>query len=220
MPGVLICASERLQRQLTGTAVWRDDLERHVVASAAEALRKAATVRPRLVVVDRDVTQAEALVRQIRSGAETRVASIVIVAEGEMTADELGLLDVGANAVLRLPAGPEWDTRIEALLHVPTRKQTRLSVQLAFDGEFNGNELRGRILNVSTTGVLVETASALEVGSELSLRFELPGFEASSGEIEGRARVVRTAGSGRFGLKFLTLAAYDREKLRRFLLVP
>jgi DNA-binding response OmpR family regulator len=219
LPGILICANESVERQLKASAVWRNDLERAVARDATEALAQAGALTPRLIVVDRDLQLSEFLVRQLRTRAASRGASILIVAAGEMSADELGLLDAGANAVLRLPPGPEWDARVEALLSVPTRKDARIEVDLRVVGEADEHAIRGRALNVSSTGMLVQTAAALSVSSELRFRLELPGFATSTGEIEGRARVIRQAASGEYGMSFLEMEPIGAEMLRRFLLV-
>ncbi len=219
MPGILICASESVERELHASPVWRNDLDRAVARNPTEALAQAGVLKPRLIVVDRDLQLSEFLVRQLRVREASRDASILIVAAGEMSSDELGLLDAGANAVLRLPPGPEWDARVEALLHVPTRKDARIDVDLRVVGEAGDAAIRGRALNVSSTGMLVQTASALSVSSELRFRLELPGFATSTGEIDGRARVIRQAASGEYGMLFLEMEPIGAEMLRRFLLV-
>ena len=219
MPGILICASESVERELQSSPVWRNDLERAVARNPTEALAHAGVLKPVLIVVDRDLQLSEFLVRQLRAREASRGASILIVAAGEMSIDELGLLDAGANSVLRLPPGPEWDARVEALLRVPTRKDARINVDLRVVGEVDEQAIRGRALNLSSTGMLVQTAVALSVSSELRFRLELPGFATSTGEIEGRARVIRQASSGEYGMLFLELEPIGAEMLRRFLLV-
>lgn len=219
MSGILICASESVEHALRASPVWRNDLERAVARSATDALAQAGVLKPRLIVVDRDLQLSEFLVRQLRTREASRGASILIVAVGEMSTDELGLLDAGANAVLRLPPGPEWDARVEALLCVPTRKDARIDVNLRLAGEAEDEAIRGRALNVSATGMLVETAVALSVSSQVRFRLELPGFATSTGEVEGRARVVRQAGAGEYGMLFLEMEPSGAEMLRRFLLV-
>jgi DNA-binding response OmpR family regulator len=217
LPGILICASESVERELHASPVWRNDLERAVARNPTEALAQAGVLKPRLIVVDRDLQLSEFLVRQLRTREASRSASILIVAAGEMSIDELGLLDAGANSVLRLPPGPEWDSRVEALLRVPTRKDSRIEVDLRVRGEAEEQAIRGRALNVSSTGMLVQTAVALSVSSEVAFRLELPGFATSSGEVEGRARVVRQSASGEYGMSFVEMEPIGAEMLRRFL---
>jgi c-di-GMP-binding flagellar brake protein YcgR len=132
--------------------------------------------------------------------------------------EELGLLDAGANAVLRLPPSQEWDGRVAPLLAVPTRKTMRINVALTFIAESKPADARGKVVNLSTTGMLVDCSSALRMGAEVRFRLELPGFETSTGEIKGHARVVRLAGPGQYGLNFLSFEEGDSELIRRYML--
>lgn len=220
MPDIVICAGESVVRDLMVTAIYRDGLTRHVVGTAEAGILTAAKVKPQLVVIDRDLPRAETLVTQLRNRAETRSCAIAIVAPGEMTTEELGLLSAGANALLRLPPDPEWDTRIETLLSVPTRKETRAPVSLIFEARFRTERVPGRVLNLSPTGMLVECTATLPVGSQVTFNFELSGFETSTGEVEGRGRVVREAGHNCYAVLFTSIDEIGRELLRRFLLVP
>jgi CheY-like chemotaxis protein len=220
MPGVLICASEPVARELEGSAVCRNGLQKHVAGTAEAGMTTALQVKPQLVVVDRDLGRAELLISNLRNRAETRSLSIVVVARGDMITEELGLISAGANAVLRLPPDPEWDERIERLMKVPTRKETRVPVSLTFEARFRTERVPGRVLNLSLTGMLVECTAELRVGGEVHFLFEMAGFETSAGEIEGSGRVVRQAGRNRFGVAFTKIDDVGRDMLRRFLLVP
>jgi hypothetical protein len=70
------------------------------------------------------------------------------------------------------------------------------------------------------TGMLVECTAPLAVGSQVAFGFEMAGFETSTGEVEGRGRVVREAGRNRYGVVFTSIDEVGLELLRRFLLVP
>jgi CheY-like chemotaxis protein len=213
---VLACAPEATVQEIADSPLWREEFQKQSVASAAQAISAAVTLRPNLILIDRDLPSAEFLLRQLRSKEETRQSSIVVLSRGEQLFEELGLLDAGANAVLRLPPSSEWDDRVAPLLAVPTRKQTRIWVALEFAAEHKQVEARGKVLNLSSTGMLVDCSSALHMGSEVRFRLELPGFETSTGEIKGRARVVRLAGPGSYGLSFLGFDEGDGELIRRY----
>jgi DNA-binding response OmpR family regulator len=217
MARVLLCADEATQRQLAGTAVSRDAFEVYAVTTVAQGIGVALKITPRLIVVDSELADAEFLVRQLRGRAETKTASIAVVARGEPSMEELGLLDAGVNAVLRLPPNAEWDARIESLLSIPTRKEIRLHVDLRLVAE--APAIKGRVLNLSATGMLVESVEELSVGSEAQFRLELPGFATSTGEVSGRARVVRAAARF-YGLQFVSIDEGGSELIRRFMLVP
>lgn len=219
MTKVLACAPEATVLEIAESPLWREEFQRESVANAAQAISAAVSFRPNLILIDRELPSAEFLLRHLRSKDETRQSSIVVLSRGEQLFEELGLLDAGANAVLRLPPSPEWDGRVEPLLAVPTRKQTRMTVALTFVAEAKPTDARGKVVNLSTTGMLVDCASALKMGSEVRFRLELPGFETSTGEVKGHARVLRLAGPGSYGLNFLSFDEGDSELIRRYVTV-
>src|SRR5262245_26356315 len=219
MAKVLACAGEAMLRDIEGSAVWREGFERHAVSTAAQAIAAAMASRPRLVLIDGELPSAEALIRQLRTREETRASSLVVLSRGEHMIEEMALIASGANAVLRLPPGPEWEERIAPLLSVPARKQTRLGVALGYAQASSREEARGKVINLSTTGMLVDCSSALPIGSEVNFHLELPGFETSSGDIKGSARVVRLASAGCYGMKFVGFDEGDSELIRRYVLV-
>ena len=216
MTKVLACATEATLGELADSPVWREEFQRQAVANAAQAISAAASFRPNLILIDLELPSAESLLKQLRGKDETRESSIIVLSRGEQLAEELGLLDAGANAVLRLPPSPEWDGRVAPLLSVPTRKQTRIDAALKFVVKTKHAEVRSKVVNMSTTGMRVDCASALSMGSEVRFSLELPGFESSSGEIKGTARIVRLAGPGSYGLKFLAFEEGDQELIRRY----
>ena len=57
----------------------------------------------------------------------------MVAARGDFDPSEVELLEAGANAILRLPAGPEWDERLPRLMDVPVRREARFTVH--FDVE-------------------------------------------------------------------------------------
>src|SRR5688572_8255419 len=98
--------------------LWRQGLQRHEASRIEEALASAASARPQLIVIDRRLPRAHELIVSIRKNAAIRSCSIVVLARGDFETAEIDLLEAGANAILRFPAGPEWDERLDRLLKV------------------------------------------------------------------------------------------------------
>ena len=119
MTAVLICSHGDLDGDLGGTLLCREDIERQVTTKLEEAQMLAVAARPRLVVIDRDLPWAARIVSALREDPSTRGLSLVVMARGDFDPAEVELLEAGANAILRLPAGPEWDERLERLMDVP-----------------------------------------------------------------------------------------------------
>jgi PilZ domain len=215
MPAVLLCSPVSLEDGLRSTCLWRDGVLRHLAARAEEARALVLSIRPRLVVVDRDLPGAVELVRALRHDASTRQLSMAVVVRGQFASVEVDLLEAGANVILRFPAAPEWDERLTRLLQVPTRREGRFSARFAvssYAGVAGGAGL-ARALNLSVNGVLLECPFPLTVGDELSLDLLL----AESGpSVAVAGRVVRVAKAGHFGIEFRRLDDEAAREVRRF----
>jgi DNA-binding response OmpR family regulator len=215
MPTALICTDTPLDDELGGTLLWRDDILQRVVGSAPEAHAAALADLPEIIVVDRDVPGASLLIAELRREAATRSTSIVIVARTEFEPVEVELLEAGANAVLRLPAGPEWDERLARLISVPVRRDVRFSVNLELEASAgHGVQMAPAVaLNLSVNGMLIETTCELTVGDDVDLSFSIPELQ---GSVVGCARVVRHAGRFRYGLEFYGLEGEGPELVRHY----
>lgn len=215
MTVALICSQAELEADLGHTLLWRRDVERHVATRLEDARMMAVAARPAVIVVDREFPRGEKLVTQLREDATTRAISIVVVARGDFDPSEVDLLEAGANAILRLPAGPDWDERLVKLIRVPARKDVRFSVMFAVDampGQ-GGPGIPALALNLSANGMLLESSVPLDMGEEVGLSFRLPGDGKA---IAGSGRVVRQAAPTQFGIEFRQLESDGRDKVRRF----
>jgi DNA-binding response OmpR family regulator len=212
MPTALICTQAELERELRHTLLWRRDVERHVAARCDEARLLAAAVRPSLVLVDRDLPGSAKLIAQLRADPATSGLSIAVLARGDVDPDEVELLEAGANAILRMPAGPDWDERLLPLLQVPIRRNIRIPVDFAVEAVADGRSTRALALNLSANGMLIESQRPLRIGDELQLAFSLPGDDQPQ---QGRARVVRQAAATQYGVAFLALDP-GGERIERF----
>jgi CheY-like chemotaxis protein len=212
----LICASGNPEAELGHTLLWRTGVERRLVRSVDEA--KAITgqaPRPEVLVLDRDLPGAEAYVTSLRQDVNTRQMSIVIMAGGDFEANEIGLLEAGANAILRLPAGDDWDDRLERLIEVPVRRDGRFSVFFKVEALTDGDPapIMATALNLSVSGMLLESPMNLAVGDELAMQFRVPEQDEL---VKCKGRVVRLAGPKRVGLGFIDVSPNAPEAIRRF----
>jgi CheY-like chemotaxis protein len=214
MPTILICSSRDLAVELTRTMVYRGNMERMTAVRDKDAREKAAATPPHLVVMDRDFPGGADFLTWLRSEPATRAASVVVASRGDFDHSEVALLELGANAVLRLPAGPDWDARLDQLIAVPTRKDARFGVYFAVE-TLLGPEMAGlgTALNLSINGMLLECSEALGIGDDIDLQFTLPGFDKG---VLARGRVVRVARPGRYGIHLMNFAPGGREIVRAF----
>jgi DNA-binding response OmpR family regulator len=216
VPIALICHDEDadVEQEIGHTLLWRSDFERHF-ATRLEAAQTIVLGRPDIVVIDRDLDWAERLVKGIRGDSSTRALSIAVVARGDLDPAEIELLEAGANAVLRLPAGPDWDKRLARLIHIAARKKARFPVQFQMDASFDSNAdtFPAVCINLSETGMLIE-CDKLEIGSEIYFACMLPGQAIL---VHGRARVRRLAGAAKYGVEFTEIQGEALEQIREFI---
>src|SRR2546428_1096915 len=161
MAAALICSQEDLQPELGHTVLWRTGIERHVATRLEDARTMAVAVRPDIVVVDRDLPGSYELIVALREDPGTRRVSIAIVARGDLDPAELALLEAGANAILRLPPGPDWDERLMRLLDVPVRREARPpgGVGVGAQGSPPGERVPAQAPDLRRRGSLIEATA-------------------------------------------------------------
>jgi CheY-like chemotaxis protein len=215
MPLALILSLDSLERELGETVLWRRNMERRMARTLDEAMQYAATERPDIIVVDHEFPGAAEAVAQLRQEERTRAISIVALARGDFDSSEIELISAGVNAILRLPPGGDWDDRLVRLIHVPVRKEARLSLHLLIQDSAETDEvLPALALNLSVNGMLVESGRALALGEDVHFAFHLPG---SSGTVAGSGTVVRLAdGSRRFGIELTHVEGDGRVRIKQF----
>jgi hypothetical protein len=213
---VVIFSASALSADLRGTILGRKDVERWNAATAAEANALLLAGRPDLLVVDARSPDAETLVAGVRADPVTRSMSIAVVAAGDFNPGDLRFIVAGANAILRPPAGLAWDERLEALLHVPPRREARLAVVVQYQVEVYEavQSVGGTALNVSENGMLLETDVPLPVGADLDLRIHLG--DGRPAPLVGCGQLVRHDAARRSGVRFYGLEHDGMARLRHF----
>jgi DNA-binding response OmpR family regulator len=217
MPRVLICTRQGEGEELRPTLIWREDVQRQVSHDTGEAFDLATSDRPNLVIVDSALGGAEKLITELRRSDVTRGLSIVVMAGGDLDPAEVRLLDAGANAILRLPASPEWDDRLSPLISVPRRRAGRLAVTLQFEANsIDGiTTVGGTVLNVSEHGMLIETDVSLALGTDIDFKIHLRDRPQP---LVGCGQVVRHEAARRAGVRFYGLEGDGPERIQRFVL--
>jgi CheY-like chemotaxis protein len=210
----VVLAPADLAAELGGTVLFRKNVERLAAMGVADVRRLADAGRLDVVVVDSALPGAPGIVASLRQDPITRATAIVALGRSEFGFDHLELLESGANAILPLPPGQDWDDRLMRLIHVPVRKTARFPVNLSVHGGLrDGASFSARVLNLSVHGLLLECSQALRVGDDLRLAFEMPpGF----GSVEARGTIVRQAGGDRFGVELTHVEGDGRVRIKRY----
>jgi CheY-like chemotaxis protein len=214
MPSVLICSTSGTQ-VLSKSLLSREGISCQVAKRPDDALRIAGETHPSLILVDSTFPGAEPLIHRLRNEPRTRTLSIAVMARGDFDPGEVKLIEAGANAILRLPMGPEWDERLGELIRVPPRRAGRLSAEMRFEG--TGGTLTqvvvGTVLNLSEHGMLVETDAAIPLGADIDFKIHL---RDEGRPLKGCGRVVRQDVGYRIGVRFFALESQGLARVRRF----
>ncbi len=156
--------------------------------------------------------------RTIRADSALRDVSILMFADDARAASRERCMAAGANDFLSKPFKPaELAAHISQLLDVAVRKNTQLLAQVEVrDGGPSLAPFIGRILNLSSTGLLLEADVPLEVGRELELTFFIPGTRTQARAVARVVRIAKSRGAARWGLRFTTLAQSGRRALMEY----
>jgi CheY-like chemotaxis protein len=193
-----------LSSELGDTVLFRRNVERLLASRAEDVQRLASSGRIDIVVVDSALPGAAGVVGVLRQDPATRATAIVALGRSEFGFGHLDLLEAGANAILPLPPGHDWDDRLTRLINVPVRATTRFPVDMAIEGGLlNGLCLSGRTLNLSVH----------EVGQDLRFSLEMPG---AGGAVRGTGTVVRVAGENCFGVELTHVEGDGRVRIKRY----
>jgi CheY-like chemotaxis protein len=214
---VLICSNRTLEKDLQGTVLTRSGVQRELVRSVAEAQTRLAAGGVSLLCLHRTVPGIETLIRTLRRSPQQKHISIVVFSEDDFDPSEIEVLEAGANAILRLPPGDDFDDRVGRLIAVPSRRAVRLPVRLQVAaGSGFGATVPVLALSLSASGILVESNHPLNMGDEVSIAFR---FEESEEIFSATAHVTRTAGNNKYGARFTTINRGEAA-LKTFLASP
>jgi len=207
---LVIVSGSDIEAELRDTALWRPDVERVFCKRPRETVDAVRASRPRLVVLhDENVERSDRLIRRLRSDPETRTAGIFVLRRTQR-GSHLRLRRAGANVVATLPLDPEvWNARIEELLSVPPRRQTRIPARVRTwpPQPDRPQAIEAQSVNLGITGCLLETVQPLPIGTKLDLQLRLAPSTDDHVEVVGQA--VRRAGTAGeltlTGIRFLVL---------------
>jgi CheY-like chemotaxis protein len=159
------------------------------------------------------------LVRQIRSSKlnrETTIAMLSPTDDIEVLRQAFGagvtfvlpkpIVAARVIGVLTAMASPQWKVRGHA---------ARLPLVTEVNCKWSGQDLPMRSVNISESGMLLQSSHDVDEGQEVSLEFRIAEIGAS---LNLRARVVRKEGAERVGIEFISLAAEDQNAIHLYVM--
>ena len=218
---ILLVDAASLFLQFEETLLQRKGYSFFRATSGRDALAILETEHVDLVIMDYALPDmpGDDLVRRVRSNPRTSesTAVLIVTARG-MRAHVDACVEAGCSGFLFKPVSKTaLCDRVQELLRVPVRRYVRTLVRLQVDARSTGRFLFGNSLNLSASGLLLQTEADLDVGEMLALRFFLPGDPEV---ICPRARVVRRiateSGSPAYGIAFDDLGRDEQSRIDAF----
>ena len=187
--------------------------------SGSEGLAKAREERPALILFGFDLFDMSApeFCRAIRGDELMRMISLLFVGDRAHEGQGTQCIEAGCNDVIYRPLQrEELDDKIARLTEIPSRRQLRTLTRVEVSLENAGRFILGRSMNISATGMLLETGHVLPGDTKVRLQFYLPG---ESRPLKVTVEVLRTEFKGnlaRYGVRFVDLEADAGEQIERY----
>lgn len=165
----------------------RSDVHIFTATSARDALAIHKNVSVDLMVIDLDMPgiSGDQLCTAIKNDPALKEAAIIMVTRPREV-DIERCKKCGADEYITKPIVPEvLMQKAGSLLKVPVRKAYRVAVRVGTRAEKDGETFSAVLVDISISGILIETEQQLEVGDIIRCTFFLPGSPAVtvSGEV-------------------------------------
>lgn len=147
-------------------------------------------------------------------------SSLLVLARPEDLEEYRKFMGKGISGILPIYSDPsEVERTIGALTHIAPRVAARIMLKLRVHMDTRQGALLCQTVNLSMSGMLVQTSMQYDVNAETSFEFKLPG---DSEPVSGQAVIARhTIGSREkargMGLKFLSFNGNSEQRLYSFL---
>jgi CheY-like chemotaxis protein len=190
MSRILMVDDADLFRSLAATLFRRRQCEIVRARDTGEVLHRAATVAPDLIVIDADRPGSSGVecVRALKGDPALRATPVLVLASGDGLA---ACSAAGADAALARPlSGPDLESALGTLGGLEWRRAPRQPARLTARLEAGEQRWRGRIKDLSRTGLFVALRPAPGPDLEVGIRLGLPLPEGTC-RFVARGRVVR-----------------------------
>jgi DNA-binding response OmpR family regulator len=199
----------------------RSEMKVFTAASNDEVLQLHRAELMDLIILQLDMPgmSTEQLCSLIKKDLELRTVWIIIVCACDSAEMERSLR-FGANAVVLNPVKPPLLlAKARQLLNVPWRETYRVKLSVSVGGFGGDPSFFHRSLNITTTGILIETNQTFKHGDRVVCSFVLPdatGIQAT-GEVVRTIKQASGAAANRYGIHFVDLAPEKKEAIENYL---
>jgi len=216
---VLVAGIGRGPFEALAPVLDRHKLEVVQVGAPENSVELARSERFDLVIFDAEPRQATLgeVVAMIRDGlSASRSTSLLVLAKTDNADTARSLIGNGVNRVMLLDDPVELiDQQVAELLHIAPRADVRISTRLRTSVADGTEEVLGEVVNLSTSGLLVEIDALFETGEQVVVSLYTGDRDDP---VVAKAEVVRQAVSehGGFdgvGIRFLSIAGDGKQRI-------
>lgn len=157
----------------------------------------------------------DALCSLIRKDEKSRKVSVIIVCSNNKT-DIDRSSNCGANAVLTMPlSSDELSKLVFNLFNVQRRESYRVLIHVQVNGKHGNKSFLCSSVNISCSGILIETDNLFDLGTNVSCSFFLPGVKKIT--VDGTiVRANPKVDINEYGIKFGRINFEDRTAIEAF----
>ncbi len=217
---VLIADDLKFFLEIESTFLKRGGFDVLTAGSGAEALAIASKQHPQLIMLDLEMPEMDGAVAcaAMRKVPALALTPIIIMSASSSAATRDRCRSAGCTEFVPKPEKPEDLLGIVALiLKIKNRNAERITVVFDVTGTTGIHQVVGKATNLSATGLMIESAAAIPVGTVLTLEFFLP---KSRHQVKTKAEVVRveqaSTGGFRAGARFTAQSQADQEQILEY----
>ncbi|MDP2277573.1 MAG: response regulator [Nitrospirota bacterium] len=215
-----ILIADSLKHLVSGENILsRANIQILTASSSQEILSIHKSEKADLIVIDLDMPDmpGDELCSLLRKEPDPYPVKILIAVEPGET-DIKRAEQCGANTYITKPINSAlFFSKIASLLDVQTRKAYRMPVKATVAGEMGNVKLTASAINISSTGILIESAHPLNVGDAINCSFLLPGTLAISVKGEVVRILKKPAGNiHQYGIRVTSISASAQRIIEDF----
>jgi uncharacterized protein (TIGR02266 family) len=192
--------------------------------TGVEALKKVQAEKPRLVFLDMIMPEmtGDAVCRFIKTNKNLKHIPVVMVTTKSDPQSRDRCLQAGCDDYMTKPVTQrDFFDKIKKFINIEKRRAPRAPLRVTADCFQGERSFQNYVVDVSQSGMFIETPSPFPVGTGLVLKFALPRQGAC---LHVKGRVARTSppslapegASTGMGIRFTNLSKEDSEKIKAF----
>lgn len=217
MKKVLLVDDVKLFLELEKTLLNRSNLQIFTASSGQEALEIHKREKADLILCDLYMPgmNGDEVCKIIRSDDDLKKVSIIMVTTSAKSDDIDRCVKAGANDYITKPINPsELLKKVGMYINISVRRDIRILARIGVQGlkGMGPESFLGNTLNISMSGVLIETSNSLTIGDAVSCSFFVPGNTTpitASGEVVRKTNSNQPGMNG-YGIKFADLKEEDK----------